>query len=70
MNCKLCGREMQPAPARWDGEPTYVGYMPCACDKPISTEYGIVYPGSPEHDVLLESGRCSVNDLLEPIRSK
>jgi len=27
--CKQCGEEMFPAPARWDGEPTFVGYLPC-----------------------------------------
>jgi hypothetical protein len=53
MNCKLCGREMRPAPARWDGEPTYVGHFPCACNRPIMTDCGVVYPGEEDHDSLL-----------------
>jgi len=27
--CKECGKEVHPAPARRDGEPVYVGYLPC-----------------------------------------
>ncbi len=50
--CK-CGRELIPAPARFDGEFTYVGYFPCRCDEPIMTDYGTVYPGMPEHERLL-----------------
>lgn len=51
--CK-CGRELTPAPARWDGELTYVGYYPCRCDDPIMTDYGTVYPGTPEHNAFLK----------------
>lgn len=29
--CESCGRPMIPAPARFDGEDTFVGFMPCAC---------------------------------------
>lgn len=29
MKCKYCGRELKPAPAKHDGEPTYVGFLPC-----------------------------------------
>lgn len=29
--CKYCGGELKPAPANFDGEPTYVGYLPCNC---------------------------------------
>ncbi len=27
--CRWCGRELKPAPAKFDGEPAYVGWMPC-----------------------------------------
>ena len=55
--CDKCGREMIPAPAMWDGEPTYVGYYPCRCDELIMTECGVVYPGSPEHTEIIDRGR-------------
>ena len=67
--CNLCGKELRPARAFWDGEPTYVGYFPCACNRPIMTDCGVVYPGEEEHDSLLESGRYSINDLREPDRA-
>lgn len=66
--CENCGREMRPAPARWDGEPTFVGFHPCACDRPIMTDYGTIYPGSPEHQEMLESGRYCVGSLLAPVK--
>ena len=31
--CPHCGTELKPAPAKWDGESTYVGHLPCDCDK-------------------------------------
>lgn len=31
--CETCGRELSPAPARFDGEDTFVGYMPCVCSR-------------------------------------
>ena len=31
--CSECGLELTPAPARFDGEPTFVGYYPCQCDE-------------------------------------
>lgn len=31
MKCKKCGKELKPAPAKWDGEPTSVGFLPCDC---------------------------------------
>jgi len=31
MKCKKCGRILRPAPAKFDGESTYVGYLPCPC---------------------------------------
>jgi len=33
MNCEKCGREMRPAPARFDGEDTTVGFFPCVCSR-------------------------------------
>ena len=27
--CPICGTELRPGHAKWDGEPTYVGYLPC-----------------------------------------
>lgn len=27
--CKVCGTECPPCPARFDGEPTFVGYYSC-----------------------------------------
>ena len=27
--CFECGKELEPAPAHFDGEPTHVGYLPC-----------------------------------------
>ena len=29
--CPDCGRKFLPCPARWDGEPTTVGFYPCVC---------------------------------------
>jgi hypothetical protein len=29
--CDPCGSPLRPAPARADGEPTYVGYWRCTC---------------------------------------
>lgn len=48
---------MIPAPARWDGEPTTVGFYPCRCDESIMTDYGRVYPGSEEHTRIINRGR-------------
>jgi hypothetical protein len=31
--CKDCGRKLTPCPARFDGEPTYVGFYPCQCNE-------------------------------------
>ncbi len=28
-NCSVCGKPLQSAPAKFDGDPTYVGYLPC-----------------------------------------
>jgi hypothetical protein len=53
-NCKLCGRELKPAPAKWNGEPTYVGYYPCPCNESYMTETGIIKPHTPEHEMLLK----------------
>lgn len=41
-----------------------VGGFPCACDRPIQTDYGTMYPGDEEHDRLLKSGNYSINDVL------
>uniref|UniRef100_A0A6M3KV73 Uncharacterized protein n=1 Tax=viral metagenome TaxID=1070528 RepID=A0A6M3KV73_9ZZZZ len=27
--CGICDNELKPAPANFDGEPTFVGYLPC-----------------------------------------
>lgn len=66
MNCNNCGSELIPAPAklRADGEQTYCGLFPCACDKRIRTESVIVYPGTEDHKMLIESGYYSINDIL------
>lgn len=32
-HCPDCNRALIPAPARSDGEPTTVGFMPCVCSK-------------------------------------
>ena len=64
MFCKKCNKELTPARAFWDGEPTYVGFIPCPCDKRISTDYGIVYPGTEEHKMIVQNGRYSINDIL------
>jgi hypothetical protein len=63
-----CGRELKPARAFWDGEPTYVGFVPCPCDRPMQTDHGTIYPGDPEHTARMNSGRYSINDLLSPIK--
>jgi hypothetical protein len=57
MNCKKCGREMRPAPAklRADGEQTYVGFISCLCDQVISTDYGALHPQTEEHDLYLKN---------------
>ena len=38
--CIHCGSEMRQAPARFDGEATYVGYLPCinGCKDPFGNE--------------------------------
>lgn len=33
MKCEICGAELKPAPAKFDGEFTYVGYLPCNCTR-------------------------------------
>lgn len=63
--CEYCGTELTPARAWSDGEPTYVGFIPCPCKNPIMTDCGVVYPGSPEHDNLLKTKKYSINDILE-----
>jgi hypothetical protein len=63
--CTKCGRILKPAPAHWDGEPTYVGFFPCPCERPIQTDYGTFYPGDEEHTQLLQSGRYGINDVLK-----
>lgn len=64
-NCEHCGVELKPAPARWDGEATFVGFIPCACQRPIMTkEIGVVYPGEEDHKIVFESKNYSINDIL------
>ena len=48
MNCEKCGREMRPAPARFDGEDTTVGFCQCVCSRTAwlncgCREYGSTY---------------------------
>lgn len=71
MNCPHCNRPLLPArqKLRADGEQTYCGYIPCACNRPIMTNCGVVYPGDEHHIQLVESGRYDVNDLLNPINN-
>lgn len=66
VKCDKCGVNMVPAPSklRADGEQTYCGYLPCACDKRIMTDLGVVYPGTDEHRMLIISGRFNISDLL------
>jgi hypothetical protein len=33
MLSNFCGRKQEKADARWDGDPTTVGYQPCPCSK-------------------------------------
>lgn len=33
MTCEECGKPLIPAPARFDGEYTTVGYYPCKCSR-------------------------------------
>ncbi len=67
-NCEHCGKALTPAPAklRADGEQTYCGFIPCACNRPIMTDMGVIDPGTEEHDILLKTGNYSSNDLLTP----
>jgi len=51
--CKICGRVLIPAPARFDGVPTFVGFYPCMCSEPFRTLNGTFYPGTKEHDEFL-----------------
>lgn len=37
--CKVCGKELIPADARWDGEPTTVGFNPCPDHPGADVEY-------------------------------
>jgi hypothetical protein len=37
--CKTCGRELFPCPAKWDGEPTFVGYSPCPNHPSAGAQY-------------------------------
>ncbi len=66
MNCEKCNKELKPASAkiRANGEQTYCGFLPCACDKTIMTDYGTVEPVTEEHKMLLASGNYSANDIL------
>ena len=70
MNCEHCGKALKPAPAklRADGEQTYCGFLPCACNCPIATDMGVVNPGTEDHDILLKTGNYSTNDLLTPLK--
>jgi hypothetical protein len=65
-SCDKCGRPMNPAPSklRADGEQTYCGYLPCPCDKRIMTDFGVVYPNTEEHSMILEIGKWNYNDLM------
>lgn len=64
-----CGSNMQPAVTKYVGPVLkYMGYFPCACDRPIQTDCGTMYPGDEEHDRLLQSGNYSINDVLNPER--
>lgn len=67
INCKVCGKELKPAPSklRADGEQTYCGFIPCACSRRITTNNGVVYPGTEDHKLLIETGNYSSNDILE-----
>lgn len=39
--CAYCYERLAPAPAWFDGEPTYVGYLPCKCRaKDLLDDYG------------------------------
>ena len=54
MNCEKCGREMRPAPSRFDGEDTTVGFFPCVCSRTAwmncsCREYGSTYEEHMEH---------------------
>lgn len=66
-HCELCGHKLTQAQAFADGEPTYVGYIPCACNRPIFTDGGILEPGTDEHEQLYIQKRYSINDLRNPI---
>lgn len=66
--CECCGRILKPAEAFADGEPTTVGLIPCACNKPLMTDSGVVFPGTEKHQKLIETGRYSINDILTPVR--
>mgnify|MGYP007007274538 CR=1 FL=1 len=68
-NCEHCGREMKPAPGKLhaSGEQSYIGYNACPCKRPIMTDYGVVFPGTEEHSILMKSGQYDVNSLLNPI---
>jgi hypothetical protein len=65
MKCTTCGRDMHPAVTKCIGtELRTIGYFLCACNRPIQTDYGTMYPGDEEHDRLLQSGNYSINDVL------
>ena len=42
--CAECGWELKPAPARFDGEPAIVGYLPC----PQHPHTTVIYSNSPQ----------------------
>jgi ribosomal protein L37AE/L43A len=47
VNCQYCHRPRIPAAARWDGEPTAVGFWPCPCTK-YDWATGLYVPKTPE----------------------
>lgn len=38
--CEYCGKALIPAPARFDGEETFVGYLPHSCTQPPANAKG------------------------------
>ena len=65
--CEHCQKVLQPARAFWDGEPTYVGFIPCPCNRRIMTDNGVVYPGTEEHEIIVKNGSYKISDLLNEI---
>lgn len=60
--CGVCNRELNPAPARYEGENTYVGYVPCP-DHPRG-QIGVFPNVTPEEQAELDKKELERNNAI------